>query len=235
LATLVIFNMQKLFFISLLFLPATMHGQTDSTQKGWAVTLTSSLIPLGPSALGIQPGAEYTFNDRLNLLTEITSRATPRNRESLQDRHDMRFKSELRYNFFKKRKRIHHEYTGLQIASAVRRFTDLNGYYYENAHTDTVIFFDKARLNSPVTTLSLQFGSIIADGRLGADLFMGFGVRLVHTTINDVVNPRKGTVHPRAFYFPAAYNYAGNVTQFHFNAGIRFMWHFYDFQHPRKR
>lgn len=227
--------MPKIIFILLLLLSTRLHGQTDSTQKGWAVTLTSSLIPLGSSAIGIQPGAEYKFNDRLNLLSEITFRAAPKNSGLLLDRHYMRLKSELRYNFFKKRKKVFHEYAGLQVAWASRRFVDSNGHYYENQKSDSAVFFDKAKLKSPITTFAVQFGSIIADGRFGVDVFMGFGVRFVHTSFSEVANPRKGPRIFRAFYFPAAYNYAGNVTQFHFNAGIRFMWHFYDFQHPRKR
>jgi len=227
--------MPKTVFIFLLLLSTGLHGQPDSAQKGWAVTLTSSLIPIGSSAVGIQPGAEYKFNDRLNLLSEITFRAASKNSGLLFDRHYMRLKSELRYNFFKKRKKVFHEYAGLQATWASRRFIDSSGYYYENPKSDSVVFFDKAKLKSPITTFSVQFGSIIADGRFAVDVFVGFGVRLVHTSFSEVTNPRKGLRIFRAFSFPAAYNYAGNVTQFHFNTGIRFMWHFYDFQHPRKR
>lgn len=228
--------MRKSFFIFSLLLSTVLHGQADSSQRGWAATLTGALIPLGSSALGIQPGAEYKFNDRLHLLSEITFRAGRRNSNDLiQDRHYMRFKSELRYNFFTKKKKAFHQYTGLMLAWATRRFIDSSGYYYEKQHSDSAVFFDKAKLRSPITTISVQFGSIIADGRFGVDVFMGFGIRLVNTNITEVVNARKGIVQSRAFYFPAAYNYEGNVSQFHFNAGIRFMWHFYNFKHPQKR
>ncbi|MBC7873904.1 MAG: hypothetical protein H7Y01_07910, partial [Ferruginibacter sp.] len=229
--------MPKPVFVLLLLLSARIYGQTDSTenstQKGWTVTLTGALIPAGPTALGIQPGAEYKFNDRLSLLSEITFKAFPRNSGSLQDRHYMRFKSELRWHFFTRKKRAFHEYAGFQAAYSFRRFINSSGYYYENQERDSVIFFDKAKIKSPIATFALQVGTIIADGRFVVDVFMGFGARIVQTTPSDVSNPRKGIVIPRAFYRVAAYNYAGTVVQFHFNTGIRFMWHFYDFQHSR--
>jgi hypothetical protein len=227
--------MPKPFLLLLLILPATLQGQTDSTQKGWAATLTAALIPIGSTAVGIQPGVEYKFNDRLNLLSEITFSVGRKNKGLLQDRHYMRFKSELRYNYFNKRKKNFHEYTGLMLTWASRRFIDSNGYYYETRHSDSAVFFDKAKLKSPITTISVQSGCIIADGRLGVDVFMGFGIKLVNTTITEIANPRKGIVETRGFHFPAAYNYAGNTSWFHFNAGIRLIWHFYDFQHPGKR
>jgi len=234
--------MPKPFFALLLLLPACLQAQTDSTkskkpikQNGWAVTLTGALIPIGSSAFGIQPGADYKFNDRLSLLSEITFRASPRNSGLLKDRHYMRFKSELRYSFFTKRRKAFHQYTGLLLTWASRRFTDSLGYYYEKQHSDSAVFFDRAKIKSPISTISAQFGSTIADGKFGVDVFIGLGLRLVNTSVSDVTNPRKGLVVPRPFHFPAAYNYAGNVSQFHFNAGIRLIWYFYDFEHPRRR
>jgi hypothetical protein len=230
--------MPKPVFLLLLLLSSHLHGQTDSTenitQKGWAVTLTPALIPIG-NAFGVQPGVEYRFNDRLSLLSEITVMTSPRNGESVFDRHYARFRSELRWHFFNKKKRAFHEYAGFQAAYAFRRFIDSSGYYYEKDDRDSVIFFDKARLKSPVTTFAFQVGTIIADGRFAVDVFTGVGVRIVHTTITGVTNPRKGELMPRAFHIPAAYNYKGTVAQMHFNAGIRLIWHFYDFQHPRKK
>src|SRR5687768_3498883 len=165
--------MPKPVFILLLLLSANLHGQTkrslNSSQEGWAVTLSGALIPIG-NAFGIQPGAEYRFNDQLSLLSEITIMTSPRNGESVYDRHYMRFRSELRWHFPNNRKRVFHQYIGFQAAHSFRRFIDSSGYYYEKHDRDSVIFFDKARLKSPITTFALQVGAIIADGRFAVDV-----------------------------------------------------------------
>ncbi len=232
--------MPRPLLVLLLLVSANIYGQKDSTQKneqkGWAGTMTIALIPLGETAVGIQPGAEYRFNNRWSLLSEVTFSATSRDKGYLTDRHYTRLKSELRHHFFNnKKRRAFHEYAGFQASYAFRRFTDSSSYYYESQDRDSAIFFDKAKLKSPIATFAIQVGTFISDGRFGVDVFMGFGTRIVNTRISEVVNPRKDKPLPTPFSFPAAYNYAGTVSQFHFNCGIRLFWHFYDFHHPRGR
>lgn len=226
-------------FISILFLllSSSLYAQIDSTQKGWAATLAAALIPISQPGLGVQPGVEYRFNDRISLLAEIT---IPVNKKDSKDSSELnkkylRYKTEIRYSFLTKSKKSH-EYAGFQVSRASRSFSNLNGLYYKEKAGDSVYFYDRAFINSPITTLSIQFGSVISFGRFALDLFAGIGARFIHTSVTDIVNPVSAATDSRrdGVPFTPSYSYAGNITMFHLNGGVRFMWHFYQFRHARK-
>ncbi|HWR31933.1 MAG TPA: hypothetical protein VN451_00290 [Chitinophagaceae bacterium] len=231
--------MHKSFFIFLFFLSTALYGQKDSVQKGWAVTLSAASIPIGQPGFGIQPGVEYRFNDRYSLLAEVAFRANKKNNKdsSILGKQYLRFKCGLRYSFPGKKERWSHDYAGLQISWATRKFINTNGFYDDHLPGDTVYYYSKASINSPVTTISLQFGSIITEGKFAVDAFIGLGARFIHTTISNIENPFKQERQRggSGLNLTASYSYAGNVTMFHINGGIRFMWHFYNFRHPQKR
>lgn len=230
------FTMRKLSIIFFLFFSATLHAQKENDQKGFAVTLAGALIPISQPGLGIQPGVEYRFNDRFSLLAEI---AIPVNKKNSKDSSELnkqyiRFKSEIRYSLLSKSKK-NHLYAGFQVSTSRRRFINQNGFIYDSQGADSVTYYDKASINSPVTTVSLQFGSIITKGRFAVDVFAGIGARFIHTTISDVEIPVRGVIlRADGLRLTASYSYAGNATMFLLNGGIRLMWHFYQFHHPRK-
>ena len=227
--------MRKFVVILFLVLSSSLYAQENNGQKGWAVSFAPALIPISQPGLGIQPGVEYRFNDRFSLLAEIT---IPVNKKNSKDSSELnkkylRYKTEIRYRLSTKKG---HYYTGFQVSLSQRRFTNVNGFYYSERHTDSVYYYDKASINSPVTTVSAQFGSIITKGRFAVDIFAGIGARFIHTTITDIENPVRSTIRQpdSGLSLTASYSYKGNITMFHFNGGIRFMWHFYQFEHPRK-
>jgi hypothetical protein len=229
---------RTIFFILLFFLLYTsLAAQSDKKKGGWAVTFTGALIPISQPGLGLQPGIEYRFNERYSLLAEITLRANKKNSKDSSElnKQYLRFKSELRYSFLTKRKGSH-LYAGLQLSRASRQFINQNSFYFDNKATDSGYYYSRASVNSPVTTLSLQFGTIISKGRFAVDLFAGIGARFIHTTITDIKDPVRSAIRnpDSGPSFTASYSYAGNITMLHLNAGIRVMWHFYKFQHPRK-
>lgn len=231
--------MPKPFLLLFLLLPATLLAQKDSTaNKGWAATLTVTSVPIGQPGLGIQPGIEYQFNDRYSLLAEVAFRANKNtSKDSTEfDKHYLKFKGELRYHLPSKKERWAHEYFGFQLAHASRSFTTRNGFYYGGLPGDSVYYYGQAAINSPVTTVAVQFGSIITDGRFAMDIFGGIGARFINTDISDIKNQTKGirTTAAEGFHFTASYSYEGSKTMFHLNGGIRFIWHFYNYKHPRK-
>jgi hypothetical protein len=232
--------MPKPFLLLLLILPATLLAQKDSTeQKGWAATFTVTSVPIGQPGLGIQPGIEYRFNDRYSLLAEVGFRANKNvSKDSTEfDKHYLKLKAELRYHLPVSKGKWVHEYFGLQLSHASRSFICRNGFFYGDLPGDSVYYYSQAAIKSPVTTASVQFGAIITEGRFALDAFIGVGGRFINTQISDVKNQTKGirTDAAEGFHFTASYSYAGNKTMFHLNGGVRFMWHFYNFKHPRKQ
>jgi hypothetical protein len=228
--------MRKFVVILFLVLSSSLFAQENSGQKGWAATLTVAAIPISQPGLGVQPGIEYRFNDRFSLLAEITIPLNKKNsKDSLElNKQYIRFKTEIRYSLFPKNKKSHY-YTGFQVSSSQRKFTNVAGFYYDERHTDSVFYYDKASINSPVTTVSAQFGTIVTKGRFAMDVFAGIGARFIHTTISNIENPVRSVIMSAdGLRLTASYSYKGNITMFHFNGGIRFMWHFYQFKHSRK-
>jgi hypothetical protein len=231
--------MRKSFFFALFFLffYSSLIAQSGKQPGGWAVTLTGALIPISQPGLGIQPGVEYRLNDRYSLLGEVT---IPANKKNSKDSSELnkkyfRVKTELRYSFLSKSK-TSHLYTGFQVSRASRQFINQNSFYLDNKSTDSGYYYNKASVNSPITTVSIQFGTILSKKRFAVDLFAGVGARFIHTAISNIENPVRSAIRTpdSGLSFTASYCYAGNVTLFHLNGGIRLLWHFYDFSHPRK-
>jgi hypothetical protein len=223
----------------LLFYYSSLAAQSKKKQEGWAATFTGALIPISQPGLGVQPGIEYRFNDRYCVLAEIT---IPANRKNSKDSSELnkkyfRFKSEMRYSFLSKSKKSH-QYAGFQLSRASRRFINQNSFYFDNNSTDSGYYYSRASINSPVTTVSFQFGSVMSFSKknFALDFFAGVGARFINTTISDIENPVRSIIRKpdSGPSFTASYSYAGNVTMLHLNGGIRLIWHFYEFPHPRK-
>jgi hypothetical protein len=230
--------MPRTFFVLTILFSTTLNAQIVDSQKGWAATLTSTTVPIGQPGLGIQPGAEYRFNERYSLLAEIAFRANHNVSEDSEeyDKHYIKFKAEFRYAF-SSRKKLSNDYIGFQVSRAARSFVAKNGFYYDDPPQDSVNYYSSASIKSPVTTASLQFGTIVGDGRFAVDIFIGIGARFIHTDLSNVTNKIKGlrADPPDGLHYIASYSYEGNKTMFHCNGGLRFMWHFYDVMHPRKK
>jgi Outer membrane protein beta-barrel domain len=225
------------FTFLLLFLYTSLNAQSEKKQGGWTATLTAALIPISQPGLGIQPGVEYRFNKRFSLLAEITFPVNHKNSKDSSELNKkyMRYKTEIRYNFFSKKEKSQ-LYAGLQVSRSSRSFINQDGFYFNERKGDSVYYYDKASIRSPVATVSLQLGSIISSGRFAFDIFGGIGARFIHTSITDIVNPVTG-IRSRGgsgLSLTASYSYSGNVTMLHLNGGIRLMWHFYQSHRPEK-
>jgi hypothetical protein len=110
--------------------------------------------------------------------------------------------------------------------------SNLGCYYDPEQFSDGVVTYDKARINSPVMTGSLQFGIPFRVGNhFSIDAFMGLGMRQITTTYSAVQNPAKDiALRPICKISipvpdPAWYT-NGTVKRFHANAGLRLSYRF---------
>jgi hypothetical protein len=218
--------------VLLILIPGLGKAQSKSTNGKWTATFTPALIPL-PSGgqFGIQPGVEYNFKPRLSLLVEVTFQ-TGKNQHSdsaALNKKYFRIKPELRYHFPGKNHRLS-KYIGFQASYAFRSFkNEKEGFYYDDLPYNYVYAFDEAKISSPITTTSIQFGLILTDGkRFAADVFAGTGLRFVNTSFSDVENLRQEmrSRPPDWFTATASYQKIGWLSELHLNAGVRFMYRF---------
>jgi hypothetical protein len=220
-----------LFIFFGVFVSFLLNAQKATQENKWAVSLSGALIPLPVQDFGIQPGVAYKINNRLSVLTELTFRVGKKDNPDSEalDKRYFRIRSGLRYNLSGKRK-ILNPYIGLQCSYAFRKFTDVKyGFYYDDLPGDSVYFYDKAEINSPVATLSFQWGALLYLGeKFSLDLFTGAGLRFINTTYSNVENPVKGFREiPRDEIFITAYKYSGSVVRPHLEAGVRLIYHFH--------
>ena len=201
------------------------------TEEKWSASLTGAIIPLPEFNAGIQPGIWYRFSERISFSTEVTLRLgkdTDHDSSGINRKY-FRIQPELRYMFPAKKSKWE-SYLGLRLSWATRKFERMDGFYALNDQREIGFYYDRAKLNSPVTTASLQGGTIIPFGSdIALDLFMGFGARFIKTTYSDIVNPVSGTRPPRSVtgpYFFSSYSIEGNLTWFHLNTGFRLIYHF---------
>lgn len=214
------------------FITFSGYSQDKKSKGEWSGTLTGAMIPLPATTFGIQPGAIYKFSDRLSWLSELTFRVGNKDtKDSMAfNKKYFRVKQELRYhfNYFWFRK-LSESYIGLQTAYSFRSFTDFTGFYYDGLRNDSVYYFDKAIVKSPVISLTLQFGSIypICD-KVSLDVFCGIGARFINTHIKDIVNPSSGgRIWEKAgLAITPAYRYPGWEERLNLNAGLRIIYLF---------
>ncbi len=221
---------QFLFIISLFSFSSLAAQRRFATEEKLSASLTAAFISLPQFNMGIQPGIIYRFNDRFSLSTETTirlGRKTDPDSNTINKQY-FRVQPELRY-FSKKNRKGRENYTGLRLSWASRKFEDKNGFYMFNHQTDSGYSYNRAKINSPVMTVSLQAGTIFRLGHsMGLDFFMGMGARFITTHYTDVVNPVRSKQEraPDGPHFDASYSAEGSVTWFHFNTGFRFIYHF---------
>jgi hypothetical protein len=216
-----------------IFLPVLLLSQ-PYVDKKIAVTWTPTVMaPPFENQFGLQIGAQYKIANSLNLLTEVTiptgKDSDPKN--GISNKKYFRIKPELRYFIFKEKT---FDYVGLQFSYAFRSFTKSgpSNFYYDHLPHDSVVWYDKADINSPIFTASVQFGTdCVISQHFVVDLFCGFGVRIITTEHTNVTNASvKAKYTPICNMFPFvpedAYHYNGNLTRFHMNVGFRLMYFF---------
>jgi hypothetical protein len=201
-------------------------------ESKWGVTFTPAIIMSSDFKYAFQPGAEYRFNDRLSLLTEVAFLTGKSKDPSFSNNKFFRIKPELRY-YSPVSKHGLQSYVGFQLSYTYRKWENVSGgcYFDKKMYADSIVSYDRATINSPILTSSLQLGTPISFGdHFGMDIFMGLGMRMIFTKYSNIENATKeGYSMPSCRIFPApdpAWSVSGTVKRFHCNFGVRFYYHF---------
>jgi hypothetical protein len=220
--------MRKVIFPLCLFFCLLSKAQ----ESKWSVSFTPAVFMSSGFKYAFQPGIEYNFTDRLSLLTEVAF-TTGRSKDlSYSNSKFFRIKPELRY-YSPQSKHGLRSYIGIQLSYVYRRWENVSGgcYFDKKTYADSVTGYDKATINSPVLTSSIQTGTPFSFGdHFGMDIFMGMGVRMIFTRYSNVENATKDDyLLPKCKIIPApdpAWSVNGTVKRFHCNFGLRFLYRF---------
>jgi hypothetical protein len=202
----------------------------NTAKSQWGISFTPSIVNSHSAHVGIQFGATYKFNSRLDMVTELTTAIGGKNDPSVTDQQYFRIKPELRY-YLSKREPNTGAYGGIQLSYSARSWKDVNdGFYFEERlYEDSAITFTSATVRSPVYTSSAQIGSLIAIGKHWCiDFFFGAGIRVIDTKYSDVQNTGKTyAARPscKIMFSPdPAWWVNGTITRPHFNLGMRIIY-----------
>jgi hypothetical protein len=198
--------------------------------KRWAVSLSPGTVPLPGNPFSLQPGVEFFFTPKISLLNEV-SLQTEKNNDfdsaALNKRY-FKYKAEARYYLSANTNRVI-PYFGLQFTTASRKF-DIGkaDRYYDTFQDDSVYTFTSASVNSPVQTLTGQFGlSARVIDNFYFETSFGYGVRFINTTYSAVENPAKirnvGLFNIKPI---SSYRYEGKLTRTQLNLGFRVSYRF---------
>lgn len=217
--------MRKLILFSILL---SCSFFIKAQESKWAITFTPAIVLNYDFKYLFQPGVEYRFNDRLSLLTEagfVTSKD-----HYFTNYRFFRIKPELRYYGPESRHGLQN-YIAFQLSYVYRKWENNKGgcFFEKKMYADSITGYDKATINSPVVTSSIQIGTPLSFGEhFGIDFFMGIGVRMIFTNYSNIENASKGDyIPPKCRLSPApdpAYIVNGTVTRFHGSAGFRFFY-----------
>ncbi|HKB43887.1 MAG TPA: hypothetical protein VKC90_05850 [Chitinophagaceae bacterium] len=211
-----------LLIIYLLLSTALLFAQKE-TKKYLATSFSPGIVPVPGRPLSLRPGIEIYFSPKLSLFNEI-SLQTGKNKDfdsTAINKKYFRYKAEIRFYWAKVKNAIK-PYLGLQFTGAKRKF-DVNksDRYYETFQDDSIYTYNKASINSPVKTGTLQLG---LSSRVFKDFYLdteiGFGFKFINTDYSSLVNLQKikaGFLNIKPI---SSYRYIGKLTRLQFNLGF---------------
>ena len=186
-------------------------------------------MPLPDTRVSINPGVEYYFTPTFSILSEIALQLDKnRNMDSTAtNKKYIRYKAEVRYYFGNNIKRVT-PFLGLQFTKANRSFAvEKRDKYFEKGKIDSAYFYDKASINSPFATITLQSGltkQIVE--HLYFDFSVGCGVKFCNTDYTNVVHLIKDKNRELLRLPKSSYRYIGNLATLQLTMGFRLIYRF---------
>lgn len=200
-----------------------VSAQDSSRPKNLSFLISPAILSSYNSIFGLQTAIQYRFNNKWSGIAEIAFPMEKSERPKLVSEQYLRIGAEIkRYRNYETRS--NKQYYSLQMNYAFRYFTGASDYYfYEKGLLDSVIFYDRTNIKTPILAIAVKIGREFLLGRQGMfDLFTGAGTRTIFTTYNNIENKKKGQrPQPKGFSYPAAYSYNRTLTRFHYTIGFR--------------
>lgn len=225
--------MKKMLFHFLFSLTLTiLHAQKDTAMslKRWNAGLSLEIVPIPPSAISLQPNIEFFISPKLSLLNEISLQLAKNDHADSAAFNKKFFKCKTETRYYFRRLKNGALYAALQFAMAKRQFiVGRSSYYYETGSRDSIYTFDRAKVNSPYSTITAQFGGVFKlYDELYIDISLGSGYRMIKTSYSETVNLKKESedawwilIRPMG-----SYRYAGSLTRPQLNFWTRLNYRF---------
>ena len=208
----------------------TVAQKKEGPLKRWAASLSIGTVPLPGNPSSLLPGIEFYIAPRLSLFNEIALQ-TQKNKDAdstALNKKYFRYKLEIRY-YLSDAKKIVTPYFAAQYTTASRSFNVNKSWtYYDTFQEDSIYSYTKANINSPVQTLTGQFGIVIKGiQNFYFDLFAGAGRRFTNTAYTDVENLQI-IINRQLFNIRLAstYRFAGKLNRLQLNLGFKVLYRF---------
>jgi hypothetical protein len=216
---------KQLLISALLFVNLSAHAQQDSfLLQRISVVISPALLSSYNIVAGLQTGVQYRFNEKWSGVSEIAFPVQNSNSLRIESVRYLRIGAEIK-RFGNNNMRRHKRYFSLQTRYAFRRWQEVSDdYYYERKILDSVVFYDKANIKTPVLSMALKLGLEFHLGRrFMIDWFSGAGARTIFTTYKKVEGARRELkpLRARGGFVISAVDYNYTVTRFHYVSGFR--------------
>jgi hypothetical protein len=176
-----VINTRSLLLLFFLFIVCKVNSQ----EKYFSISASPVVLYLPGLASGVQTGVHYYFKEHWSASSELAFPFSQHEDSSQMNPKYVRISIELKYF---KRKHSNKSSSYVSISSfIIRRSFEVQrgGVYYKER--DTVSYqYNRAKVSSPVFTITPKLGFEINLNRIKIDMFAGAGLRIIATSYKNV-------------------------------------------------
>jgi|CXWL01.1.fsa_nt_gi hypothetical protein len=216
--------------LSLISISAAAQEKNEAAIKRCLVSFSVGGVPIPGNPTSLLPGVEFYITPRVSVFNEVALQ-TQKNKDfdsTALNKKYFKYKAEARFYLFDKAKRVM-PYLALQYTTAKRNFNVNKSWtYYDTFQDDSIYSYSRASINSPIQTITGQFGlAIRVYDNFYIDFSMGLGARHINTSYSLVENLQK--IRNRQLFninLNSSYRFNGSITRAQLNMGFRVSYRF---------
>lgn len=174
-------NIRSLLLLFFLF----TIGKVNSQEKYFTISTSPVVLYVPGIASGVQTGVHYYFKEHWSASSELAFPFSKHEDSSQMNSKYLRIAMELKY--FKEKYGNENSFYVSVSSFIIRRSFEVqrSGVYYKER--DTLSYqYNKAKISSPVFTITPKLGVEINLNRIKIDMFAGAGLRVVATSYKNV-------------------------------------------------